>query len=94
MSNLKANNPDASKKVKGHFESSESGAHDAGKPTQNREGDGFHCGRKIPKPEEVRVLPLLPDKKAVEIAEKQNTSSDGRINVQPTGKNHPTRVKP
>jgi hypothetical protein len=90
----KANNPNASTKEDNtHFEPVEQGAHSAGKPVVPREGDGYHSGRKLPKPEEVTTLPLVnSDKKAIECAEKQNTMDDGSLAQVPAGKNFPTVV--
>jgi len=92
----KSNNPNASKKQDDtHFEPVEQGAHSAGKPIEPKEGSGFHCGRKVPKSSPVTtVSPDTNKNKAIEVAEKQNTSSDGKINQQPSGKNFPSRVKP
>jgi hypothetical protein len=61
--------------------SKEQGAHSSGKPTEPREGDGWHCGRKTPKASKVTTLSLENDNDKVrkDAVEKQNTSltSDG-----------------
>jgi hypothetical protein len=77
MSKPKSNNADGVGK----------GAHDAGKDdsaTSTLRKDS------LPRPEEVRELPLLnPDKKAVECAEKQNRMSpDGQFAQVPSGRDH------
>jgi hypothetical protein len=82
-------------------EKKEQGAHDAGKPNAPREGDGYHCGRSVPKYEPVRTLSLENDNDDVrkDAVKGQNSSllSDGSrvTNVTPnSGKSKLISVPP
>ena len=88
----KANNPDASTKQSDkRFDAIEQGAHDAGKPIEPKEGNGFHSGRKVPTAEAVREID--PEKNAgaaIAAAKRQNTMDDGQLAQIPAGKKFPT----
>src|SRR5713101_4250699 len=91
MTHKKSNSPDASTKQDDvYFAAVEQGAHDAGKPVEPKEGEGFHSGRKLPKAEVVAVVSNETNKgKAIELAKKQNTMSpDGQLAQLPAGGSH------
>ncbi len=92
----KANNPIASTKQDDtHFAPVEQGTHTAGKPTEPREGDGYHSGRKLPTPSAVTTLPVEGEKGvAAKHAATQNSTDgkEGSVNVVPSGREFPTRT--
>jgi hypothetical protein len=60
------------------------------KPNAPREGDGYHSGRKLPKPEKVTTLSLEGDDAAIKAAEKQNMMDDGQLAQVPSGRKNPS----
>lgn len=70
----------------------EAGTRNASKPIEHKEGDGYHRGRKTPKPEAVTTVdPSKNAGKAIECAEKQNKMSpDGQLAQLPAGRKHLT----
>jgi hypothetical protein len=92
----KANNPDTSTKQSDkHFDAVESGAHSPGKPIEHKEGDGFHSGRKLPKPEEVREVSRDDNAGAAVAAAKrqnENDEKEGSVNQVPAGREYLTRT--
>lgn len=63
----------------------EQGAHSAGKSNNPREGNGYHSGRPLPKPETVREVEV----KSASDARKKQYEPSG---VRPMGRDYPTKV--
>ncbi len=93
---MKSNNADASKKENpSHEDGVGQGSHDAGKPIEPKEGDGYHSGRKLPKPSAVTTLPVEGERGvAAKHAATQNSTDgkEGSVNVVPSGRDFPTRT--
>ncbi len=88
---MKSNNADASKKENPSHEDGGQGAHDAGKPIEPKEGNGFHSGRKVPTAEVVREVDASKNVgAAIAAAKRQNTMDDGQLAQIPAGKKFPT----
>jgi hypothetical protein len=73
--------------------SKEQGAHSSGKPTEPREGNGWHCGRKTPKAtkvEQAKGVGVV----SLKNAERQNLADEkkgkGNLIQLPAGKDWPT----